>query len=267
MNELSLFSGAGGGVLGSKILGWRTVGYVEKDEYCQNVLRQRIFDGILGAAPIWGDIRWFIRGAAYSFDNLVDIITAGFPCQPFSIAGKRSGEKDARNMWPETIECIRIVRPKYALLENVPGLLQSDYFGRILGDLAQSGYDATWTVLGASDVGANHKRKRLWILAYSRLLSKGGSECRGDDEGTSGKPSGRSETLGNADSKGELQSKGAIKNKRGRIEYPGWWKTEPAMGRVVDGVADRIHRLKAIGNGQVPLTMAFAFSKLFERIN
>ena len=169
MNELSLFTGAGGGVLGTKLLGWTTIGYVEFNDYCQKVLSQRIKDSILDEAPIFGDIRAFIsEGYASSYTGMVDVITAGFPCQPFSVAGKQQGENDPRNMWPQTIECIRIIRPRFALLENVPGLLAHPYVRRIFGDLAESGYDARWRVLSAAEVGAPHKRDRVFIVAYAK---------------------------------------------------------------------------------------------------
>ena len=168
MNELSLFTGAGGGVLGTKLLNWRTVGYVEWEPYCQKIIEQRIKDGFLDEAPIFGDIDHFIKsGASKKYAGFVDVLTAGFPCQPFSVAGKKRGQDDERNKWPQTLQCIRDVRPRYALLENVPGLLNSGYFGEILTSLAQAGYNAEWTVLGADDVGAPHRRKRLWILAHA----------------------------------------------------------------------------------------------------
>jgi DNA (cytosine-5)-methyltransferase 1 len=204
-----LFTGAGGGLLGSHLLGWRPVGYVEIDEYCQRIIAQRITDGLLPEAPIFCDIKTFNgQGYAASYKGVVDVITAGFLCQPFSVAGKRDGEHDARNLWPATVQTLRTIRPRHAYLENVPGLLSAGqrltliiiqkvrqldifgaadcesgagrivrhvlevaglrYFGRVLGDLAESGYDAKRGVLGADDVGANHKRKRLWIWATRR---------------------------------------------------------------------------------------------------
>lgn len=171
MRELSLFSGAGGGLLGTHhLLGWETVGYVEIEDYCQRVIKQRIADGLLPEAPIFSDIRAFIsEGYAASYTGMVDVITGGFPCQPFSVAGKQAGENDPRNMWPQTIEAIRIVRPRYCFLENVPGLRVSGYFGTVLKDLHQARYDARWITLGADDVGAPHRRKRLWIMAESNM--------------------------------------------------------------------------------------------------
>ncbi len=176
MRELSLFSGAGGGLLGTKLLGWRHFGYVEYDDYCQQVLRQRIDDGYLDEAPIFGDIRTFISdGYADAYQGMVDVVTAGFPCQPFSVAGKQKGEDDERNMWPATIDVIRRVRPQYCLLENVTGLLSSGYMGRVFGDLAESGFDARWRVLSAAEVGAPHKRDRLWIYCRSDENSESAS--------------------------------------------------------------------------------------------
>ena len=178
---LSLFSGAGGGVLADKLLGNQVTGYVEKSDYPARILRQRIIDGHIPNAPIYGDINTFISdGYAEAYCGMVDIVTAGFPCQPFSVASsKRTGADDSRNMWPSTMEVIRRVRPRSIFCENVPGLLAStvddaagrpvQYFGSILRDLSQARYDVRWCVLGADD-GANgkHKRKRLWIAGRLR---------------------------------------------------------------------------------------------------
>ena len=179
MNYLSLFSGACGGDLAMQhLLGFKCGGYVEYEEYCQKVIRQRIKDGLLDEAPIFGDIRAFISdGYADAYKGMVDVITGGFPCQEFSVAGKRAGNQGSRNLWPEMFDTIRIIKPRYVFAENVPGLLSSRmdsdpskpvYFGAVLRDLAEIGYDARWTVLGADDVGAPHRRKRLWIVANAR---------------------------------------------------------------------------------------------------
>lgn len=180
MRELSLFTGAGGGVLASKLLGHSIVGYVEWEPYAQEVIRQRIADGHLDAAPIFGDIRAFVRdGYARAYRGMVDLISGGFPCQPFSVAGKRAGHADERNMWPATVEVLREVRPRFAFLENVPGLLTcADERGRpyihtVFGDLAELGFDCRWGVVGADDAGAPHRRKRLWIVAHRDGAERG----------------------------------------------------------------------------------------------
>ena len=187
MRYLSLFSGAGGGDLAMQhLLGFRCVGYVEYEDYCQRVIRQRIEDGLLDPAPIFGDIRAFnSEGYAESYQGMVDLITGGFPCQPFSVAGKQRGHQDERNMWPETIECIRIVRPRYAFLENVPGLLSASgdpgewdmdetpadnfrYFGTILRDISNAGYWFRYRPLGTRHLFGKRglRRDRIWILAF-----------------------------------------------------------------------------------------------------
>jgi len=187
VRELSLFSGAGGGLLGTYLLGFSPVGYVEFSDYCQRVLKQRIKDGVFPEAPIFGDIKAFIgEGYAESYTGMVDVITAGFPCQEFSVAGARAGSSGERNMWPETWTAIRTIRPRAVFLENVPGLLTSgveadpdidiSYFGSILADLAEIGYsEIRYCILGADDVGAPHRRKRLWILGYSKRKYAGGN--------------------------------------------------------------------------------------------
>ena len=341
MNELSLFTGAGGGVLGTKLLNnWRSVGYVEWDKYCQQIIGQRIEDGFLDEAPIFGDIDDFIEsGSAKKYAGFVDVVTAGFPCQPFSVAGKKRGEEDERNKWPQTLQCIRDVRPRFALLENVPGLLNSGYFGEILSSLAQAGFDARWCVLGADDVGAPHRRKRLWIKATSQDPERSGCLHREPEEGRvqvreqreSGSRGGErvsgdspeladsnSERHGRRDCEGrggegrivqqkeregremgsEVEGCGSAyredvadsgreglertqqrrnneeetgrgkesatrtTTERSRDDWGDWWSAEPNVGRVANGVASRVDRLKALGNGQVPAVAATAWQIL-----
>lgn len=211
MYELSLFTGAGGGILGSKILGWKTLGYVEVNAYRQRILAQRIADGILDAGPIFGDIRAFIsEGYALSYQGMVDVVSAGFPCQPFSVAGKGLAENDPRNMWPETIEVIRIVRPRHILLENVPGLLSKPYVRRILGDLAEIFPYIRGGCLSACTVGANHRRTRLWLIAdterrgWCERCSTGGRQEREVADGLCGTESHSALADANGDGCGRL---------------------------------------------------------------
>ncbi len=170
MKELSLFSGAGGGLLGTQhLLGWNCTGYVEINEYCQRVIAQRINDGYLPNAPIFSDVRTFAsEGYASAYQGMVDVVTAGFPCQPFSLAGQQRGAEDNRNLWPETAKIIALVRPRYVFLENVPGLISSGYVLTVAQDLESLGYTVeSPLLLAASDCGAHQKRERVWILAHT----------------------------------------------------------------------------------------------------
>jgi DNA (cytosine-5)-methyltransferase 1 len=259
LTELSLFSGAGGGLLGTKILGWQTIGYVEKDKYCQNVLRARIRDGFLDDAPIFSDIRTF-DGLQYR--ERVDIITAGFPCQPFSVAGRRKGSNDDRNMWPDTIRVIREVNPRMAFLENVPGLLgKHGYFGTVLGDLAETGYDARWCCISASDAGAPHRRNRLWILAYANGSRQ--SQPEGHVEKQRRWARDCSQNVADADRERRNRGTGIVGETRGGESKNGRrWYPEPDLGRVAYGVASRVDRLRALGNGQVPRVVVEAWERL-----
>ena len=167
--EMSLFSGYGGFSLGLRLAGLntRTICYVDWDKYCQQVIQARIGDGHLDDAPIWDDIKSF-DGRPWC--GTVDILTAGFPCQPHSNAGLRKGADDDRNLWPDTLRIIGEVGPRLVLLENVPGILvgsdgRPPYGGTVVGELAEIGYAAEWRVISAADAGAPHLRNRWWLLA------------------------------------------------------------------------------------------------------
>ncbi len=256
MNYLSLFSGGCGGDLACQhLLKWDCIGYVEWEGYCAKIIKQRIKDGFLSDAPIFNiDIREFIRrDYALSYSGMVDVITAGFPCQPFSVAGKQAGADDPRNMWPATLETIRIVRPRYCLLENVPGLLsrKHGYFETILKDLAESGYDAKWKVISAAEVGAPHLRDRVWIFAYTPNIRW--TICKYQE---------------GCDSKGlnfsyQEQSRHRWLRQTGGLSVCDIWKA-PMPGICIgrDDVANRVDRLKALGNGQVPAVVEVAWEML-----
>lgn len=240
MRELSLFTGAGGGILGSKLLGWETIGYVEINDYCQRLIAQRIKDGILDEAPIFGDIKAFLNeGYARSYQGMVDVLTAGFPCQPFSIAGERGGENDARNMWPETIGVIRAVRPRFCLLENVPGLLVHPYFGTILRDISESGFCGEWTCLGAGAIGLNTLRRRVWIVLRNNKEISCGNK--------------KEKTIKRIRSEIKIRR---ANSRRGICDIKKNWPTaERWPFGVANGMAWNVDRVKAIGNGQVPIVV------------
>lgn len=166
MNELSLFTGAGGGLLASRLLGFKHVGYCDFDKNCQKTLRARIADGSIEDAPLFEDVSSLDPS---DIPDRIDLVSGGFPCQPFSQAGKRRGADDPRNQWPNTLRILVESGASLGFFENVPGLASRStdfYIREVLGSLAESGFDAEWTCLGADSVGAPHQRKRLWILAH-----------------------------------------------------------------------------------------------------
>lgn len=363
MRELSLFSGSGGGLLGSMLLGWEPMQFVEHDPYCQKVLGKRF-----PSVPLWSDVRDFhpVRWSC-------DIVTGGFPCQPFSQAGKREGADDTRNMWPSAIRVLRESGASLALFENVPGLLSARqyrcpdcgeplrsakqqlggldggrkprrswmgvcedcgrscldeseaitdyYFGTILADLAEAGFDAEWCVLGADDVGAPHRRKRLWILAHpagerrewSRRTRDGWTGPADGDSPWAIDPADVADTEQGMcgrrpDEPGRGTERGTAANGAGegvcdpacggqpvcwpspqprdvghavRADGDGYGgdarQPEPCVDSMAHGLADwmggriprvavgvpsRVDRLRALGNGQVPHSMAVAWTIL-----
>lgn len=242
VRELSLFTGAGGGLLGTKILGWTHVGYVEWNEYCQRVIAQRIADGYLDPAPIFTDVRQFVEsGAAEQYRGVADVVTAGFPCQPYSYAGNREGSDDERDMWPATVACIRIVRPRLVRLENVTGLL-AGYLGRVLGDLAALRYDAEWDCLPASDSGLPHFRDRTWVTAHAHGAAGTQPHQRAQQP--------RQQTPRRRDVDGL-----ALAQRRAS-------EAKAVFRGMDDGLAHRMDRLAALGNGQVPAVAARAWGGL-----
>ena len=311
MNELALFAGAGGAILGGKLLGWRTVCAVEWEAYPASVLCARQNDGFLPPFPVWDDVQTF---AGRPWQGIVDVVSGGFPCQDISAAGKGAGIDGERSgMWGEMARIICEVRPKYAFVENSP-MLTSRGLGRVLGDLASMGFNARWGVLGANDIGANHKRDRIWIVAqrsghfphaqYDRIrwweqqqksvvketnvanthsITRGGveigwSSINGSEEcrnvrgilafNSRNKQKEKREILAySCDERLQGSSESRKKNIKigedtklwGAIAKRSWWEAEPNVGRVADGVAARVDRLKAIGNGQVPLCAATAW--------
>ena len=273
VNELALFAGAGGGILGGKLLGWRTVCAVEWEPYPASVLCARQNDKILETFPIWDDVQTF-DGTRWK--GIVDVVSGGFPCQDISAAGKGFGIDGERSgMWGEMARIIHEVRPRYAFVENSP-MLTSRGLGRVLGDLASMGFDARWGVLGAADIGANHQRDRIWILAKWRGQLPHSQHNRirrwEQQQESIEKENGN---LANSSNEGlqrhrdERINDESIEQKRltwsSVIGGCGnWWKTEPNVGRVADGVVARVDRLKAIGNGQVPLCAATAWRILSE---
>ncbi|MDW5417467.1 DNA cytosine methyltransferase [Iodobacter sp. CM08] len=327
MNELALFAGAGGGILGGKLLGWRTVCAVERDAYAAQVLAQRQNDGCLAPFPIWSDVCSF---DGRPWQGIVGVISGGFPCQDISAAGSGTGIDGERSgLWREMARIISEVRPSFVLVENSP-MLVSRGLALVISDLAKMGYDAQWGCISASDLDAPHKRDRIWILAHSnsmwKLQSSGQlKECRhgiskcsenvehsistrwgegrknnkGDERDKPSSTSKYTYKVANA-TRFKQERIWAIKSRQSNRSSNGGenvaytnrqrssrqgesfqpvhptsnsnkktnrpinvcisreWPTEPRVGRVVNGLAYRVDRIKALGNGQVPRVAATA---------
>jgi DNA (cytosine-5)-methyltransferase 1 len=289
LNELHLFAGAGGGILASELLGHRTVCAVEINEYAREVLVARQNDGTFPPFPIWDNVCTF---NATAWRGIVDIVSGGFPCQDISVAGKGAGLSGERSgLWSEFARIIREVRPRYAFIENSP-MLTTRGLDRVLSDLAEMGFDVAWGVVSAADVGAPHQRKRIWILGDSNHNGQATTEItRGvtqgsDDSQKRQKQASELERSGKqyeelADTASQRQPRqgksiNASNSQTDRKRKTGdaidvcirrKWPTEPDLPRVLNGVANRSHRLTAIGNGQVPLCAATAFRLLKGRLD
>lgn len=241
---ISLFSGVGGGILGGMLLGWEPVCAVEIDPFCQNVLRWRMRDGWIPDIPIWSDVRTF-DGKPWS----ADIVTAGFPCQPYSVNGRQQADQDERDQWEPTAKRIREIQPAIAVLENVPAITSG--LGRILAGLDEIRFDAVWTCIPAGAVDAPHRRDRWWCLAVNRQMADTAKVylqgCGPAGVEISSAPAGSK--LSGCDRSGTRT---------------GYWEAESPVSRMDDGVANWVDRTKAIGNGIVPQQMAFAVCRLTE---
>ncbi len=183
LTHFSLFTGIGGIDIAASWAGFTTVGMCEIDDYCRKVLDKHWPD-----VPKWGDIFELKGEEILDKCGRISLLSGGFPCQPFSAAGKRKGQADERYLWPEMLRIIREVKPRWVLGENVRGILSIDTgrtFGTILADLAQSGYRVGWLCYGAGDVGAPHKRERVFIVAHSECIGRRGWS-NGDEGGRSG---------------------------------------------------------------------------------
>ena len=240
MNELALFAGAGGGLLASRLLGWNTVCAVEIEKYPRDVLLSRQRDGMLERFPIWDDVKTF---DGRPWRGKIDVISGGFPCQDISSAGKGAGLAGERSgLWSEYKRIIEEVRPKFVFAENSP-LLRTRGLGTVVKDLDTVGYDSRWCVLGAGHLGALHKRSRIWLVAHAmcqRLEKNPDDRLLCQQENTEF-------------SLPLLQKLQMRDTKTSDLTY--------GCGES-DVLANRVDRLKAIGNGQVPIVAATAWNIL-----
>ena len=265
--HFSLFTGIGGIDLGlrSVIEGIRTVGYVEGEAFCIAHLVAKMEAGELDPAPIFSS---FGEVDFRRFSGSVDIVSGGFPCQPFSTAGKRKGVEDSRHLWPGIVQALRILRPQVAFFENVDGIASAKSPGfhsvlhHVLCDLESLGFRATAASYSAEEVGAPHRRKRWFILAICDPDEDGKSVSAVDDE-TPWMPC----DVADADKFGtQVQIAGGQPAEQ-IAGGSGWWSVEPDVGRVAHGLPLRLDRLRALGNACVPAQCARAFSELWGRLN
>lgn len=278
MTHLSLCSGIGGLDLAAEWAGFETVAQCEIDTYASKVL-QKNFPGV----PNLHDIRTVTNERLAELGiRTPTVISAGFPCQPYSLAGKGLGDRDDRDLWGEVARVLREIRPRWFVGENTPGLFARSnqrYFRRVLDDLAALGYSVGWGIWGACDVGAPHKRQRVFMLGWNpnsehekkkqKLYEKNLEPSR-DSRAISNTNSeqarrlfiGKEKTytefrflrgnVPNADGFREQQQKKSKQEIRKWSCDCSWWETEPDVGRVANGVSARVDRLRCLGNAVVP---------------
>jgi len=266
LRTLDLFSGIGGFSLGLESTGFfETIGFVEKDKFCQKVLKKHWSN-----INIEEDIR-NVKGEKYA----AEVITGGFPCQPFSVAGKRKSTADDRYLWDEMLRVIRETKPRWVIGENVEGIVNINegmVLRQVLTDLENEGFKSQCIIIPASGIGAWHQRKRIWILAYS---NNNGS-YRSQGNATKQSSNEQKDRLSFRDDK-DVPNTNVQGLERHRDEYElrevkqeknfiwssndgtkkSWWQIESELCGVPNGVSyeldkDRSNRIKALGNSIVP---------------
>jgi DNA (cytosine-5)-methyltransferase 1 len=259
----SLFSGIGGMDLGLEATGhFKTILFSENNEFCQKILKKHWPD-----VPIIKDVR-SINGKEIE----TDVLIGGFPCQPFSVAGKRKGKEDERHLWPEMFRIIKEARPSIVIGENVPGIINTQMaLGQCVIDLESEGYKVQPVVLPACGVNAPHRRYRVFIIAMANADT--GFDFRKNKKIQAGRNASDSSGKNVADSISRdveagrerqrkicegYKSKGISDNASGGSEIKRFtdnWSIEPNVGRLAHGVSDRVAKLKALGNAVVPQLM------------
>ncbi len=272
--HLDLFSGIGGFAIAAQACGYTTIGFCEKEPYAQQILKER-FGAVLADADerrseqrntekrglpkpharnprLHPDI-FTLDGSDY---RGVDLLTGGFPCQPFSVAGKRLGKADDRAIWPEMLRVIREAKPTWIIGENVAGIVTME-LDNILSDLESLGYAAWPLVIPACAVDARHRRDRVWIVAHAtRELQHG----RGQSPNGRGQHPDGGEDVAHAHSaspQGNQRTERSTSKRTNPGEHCQWrdegeWFAESGMGRVAHGIPHRAHRLRGLGNAIVP---------------
>lgn len=273
LTHLSLFSGIGGLDLAAEWAGFTTIGQCEFADYPTKVLEKHWPD-----VPRWRDVRTLTKESFYERTGLrtVDVISGGFPCQPFSVAGKQKGKWDDRYLWPEMLRVITELRPRCVVGENVPGIIRIAA-GQVVKDLERAGYHVVVFNFEAAAVGAWHRRSRVFFTGLADVADADGSGLQGrkqpetpdaaEDTGEqpSRAPAGEcSEAVYNAMRSGCAGD--ARREQSQELADGRCWAAEPDVGRVAHGIPARVDRLKCLGNAVVPQQAYPIFKALMEEI-
>jgi len=285
LQHLDLFSGIGGFSLGLEATGgFETKAFCDIEEYPRQVLQKH-----------WPHVKQYEDIKELNYERLkadgidsIDIITGGYPCQPFSIAGRQKGEQDPRHLWPEYFRLVKELRPTWVIGENVSGHIKLG-LDTVISDLESEDYSVRPFSISASSIGANHQRERIWILAHSRRSQWPRAELRGENENETRKENAnqfeRSSSTSEVDvantNDERLQRQWQSRNQftprfnssresseegQGTVGQ-GWWESEPNMGRVAHGIPKRVDRLKSLGNSLVPQIPYYIGKTILEVMN
>ena len=277
----SIFSGIGGFDLAAQWMGWSNIFQVEKDDWCRKVLAKNF-----PKTERFADIKDF---TGYEYTNRIDVISGGFPCQPFSVAGQRKGKDDDRYLWEEMLRVIATIKPTYVVGENVTGII-SLALDTVLSDLEAQDYTTETFIIPACSKNAWHRRDRVWIVAYADSIGRqdeqkenGKSICngkrnnpiekqgRGKQQCRTGKSSSVFPDTASSGQSGQGECSigfSSTENGKGQTDnafsngFNGQWATEPELGRVAYGIPDRMDRLKGLGNAIVPQVAFEIFSAI-----
>lgn len=267
----SLFSGIGGFDLAAQWMGWNNIFQVEKDDWCRKMLAKNF-----PKTERFADIKDF---TGHEYTNRIDVISGGFPCQPFSVAGQRKGKDDDRYLWEEMLRVIATIKPTYVVGENVTGIIGLA-LDTVLSDLEAQNYTTEAFIIPACSKNAWHRRDRVWIVAYANSIG------RQDEQKENGKPLCNGKRNNTIEEQGREQQQcrtGKSSSVPANTDNTGckeqwkpitdgtelfapkcssWWETEPAVGRVADGLSGRVDRLKGLGNAIVPQVAYEIFSAI-----
>ena len=275
LKHLDLFSGIGGFSLGLEATGgFETVAFCDIDQYPRQVLQKH-----------WPHVKQYEDIKELNYERLkadgllpIDIITGGYPCQPFSVAGRKKGEDDPRHLWPEYFRLVKECRPTWVIGENVSGHIKLG-LDTVISDLESEDYAVRPFSISASSIGANHQRERVWIVANSRRPRGPWSELREENENETRKENANQFERSSSTSSSSADTNGKGSQRYGseyqlrksqeerKTSWSRWWEFEPNVGRVAYGIPKRVDRLKSLGNSLVPQIPYYIGKTILEVMN